>query len=89
MLDCYSRWRTGQLTAEGSAPTSKRGTGHRTRQVLTTDTMYVGLLAIAVLGFVFSLVLDEIERMLTPWKANARGVRCPRRYALRMEISAG
>jgi ABC-type nitrate/sulfonate/bicarbonate transport system permease component len=26
---------------------------------------------IAVLGFVFSLVLDEIERMLIPWKANA------------------
>jgi hypothetical protein len=35
------------------------------------DTMYVGLLVIAVLGFVFSLVLDEIERMLIPWKANA------------------
>jgi hypothetical protein len=58
-------------------------------QVLTVDTMYVGLLVIAVLGFVFSLVLDDIERMLIPWKANARGVRCPRRYALRMEISAG
>jgi ABC-type nitrate/sulfonate/bicarbonate transport system permease component len=40
-------------------------------QVLTVDTMYVGLLVIAVLGFVFSLVLDEIERMLIPWKANA------------------
>jgi NitT/TauT family transport system permease protein len=33
--------------------------------------MYVGLLVIAVLGFVFSLVLGEIERMLIPWKANA------------------
>jgi hypothetical protein len=32
--------------------------------------MYVGLLVIAVLGFVL-LVLDEIERMLIPWKANA------------------
>ena len=40
-------------------------------QVLTVDTMYVGLLVIAILGFVFSLVLDEIERMLVPWKANA------------------
>jgi NitT/TauT family transport system permease protein len=39
-------------------------------QVLTVDTMYVGLLVIAVLGFVFSLVLDEIERMLIPWKTN-------------------
>ena len=40
-------------------------------QVLSVDTMYVGLLVIAILGFVFSLVLDEIERMLVPWKANA------------------
>lgn len=37
-------------------------------QVLTVDTMYVGLLVIAVLGFIFSVVLDEIERMLIPWK---------------------
>jgi ABC-type nitrate/sulfonate/bicarbonate transport system permease component len=39
-------------------------------QVLTVDTMYVGLLVIAILGFVFSLALDEIERMLIPWKTN-------------------
>ena len=40
-------------------------------QVLSVDTMYVGLLVIAILGFVFSLALDEIERMLIPWKTNA------------------
>ncbi|ABD86416.1 ABC transporter permease [Rhodopseudomonas palustris] len=40
-------------------------------QVLTVDTMYVGLLVIAILGFVFSIVLDEIERRLIPWKTNA------------------
>jgi ABC-type nitrate/sulfonate/bicarbonate transport system permease component len=40
-------------------------------ELVAGDTMYVGLLVIAVLGFVFSLVLDEIERMLIPWKANA------------------
>jgi ABC-type nitrate/sulfonate/bicarbonate transport system permease component len=33
--------------------------------------MYVGLLVIAILGFLFSLALDEIERMLIPWKAKA------------------
>jgi NitT/TauT family transport system permease protein len=33
--------------------------------------MYVGPLVIVGLGFVFSLVLNEIERMLIPWKANA------------------
>jgi hypothetical protein len=32
---------------------------------------YVGLLVIAILGFLFSLALDEIERMLIPWKATA------------------
>ncbi|MGM5024105.1 ABC transporter permease [Tardiphaga sp. 367_B4_N1_1] len=37
-------------------------------QVLTVDTMYVGLLVIAVLGFLFSLVLDEVEHRLIPWK---------------------
>ncbi|MBR1301145.1 ABC transporter permease [Bradyrhizobium sp. AUGA SZCCT0042] len=40
-------------------------------QVLTVDTMYVGLLVIAVLGFLFSLVLDEVERRLIPWKGRA------------------
>jgi ABC-type nitrate/sulfonate/bicarbonate transport system permease component len=40
-------------------------------QELTVDTMYVGLLVIAVLGFIFSVVLDEIERRLIPWKSNA------------------
>ena len=39
-------------------------------QVLTVDTMYVGLLVIAILGFVFSVVLDEIERWLIPWKSS-------------------
>ena len=40
-------------------------------QVLTVDTMYVGLLVIAILGFVFSVLLDEIERWLIPWKSHA------------------
>ncbi|MGX9426528.1 MULTISPECIES: ABC transporter permease [Bradyrhizobium] len=40
-------------------------------QVLTVDTMYVGLLVIAVLGFLFSIVLDEIEHRLIPWKRRA------------------
>jgi ABC-type nitrate/sulfonate/bicarbonate transport system permease component len=38
-------------------------------QVLTVDTMYVGLLVIALLGFLFSIVLDEIERRVVPWKS--------------------
>ena len=39
-------------------------------QVLTVDTMYVGLLIITVLGFIFSVILDEIERRLIPWKSS-------------------
>jgi ABC-type nitrate/sulfonate/bicarbonate transport system permease component len=39
-------------------------------QVLTVDTMYVGLLIIAILGFIFSVVLDEIERRIIPWKSS-------------------
>jgi NitT/TauT family transport system permease protein len=37
-------------------------------QVLSVETMYVGLLLIAVLGFVFTIILDEIEVRLLPWK---------------------
>ena len=37
-------------------------------QILTVETMYVGLGAIAVLGFVFNLILHELERWFLPWK---------------------
>jgi NitT/TauT family transport system permease protein len=38
-------------------------------QLMSVDTMYVGLLVIALLGFAFSAALDEVERWLLPWKA--------------------
>jgi hypothetical protein len=63
MLDCYSHWRTKELTARSlSQDLETANWSSNSWQVLTV---------IAVLGFVFSLVLDEIERMLIPWKANA------------------
>lgn len=37
-------------------------------QVLIVETMYVGLIVIALLGFVFTLLLNELERWLLPWK---------------------
>jgi ABC-type nitrate/sulfonate/bicarbonate transport system permease component len=37
-------------------------------QILAVDTMYVGLLVIALLGFIFSLFLDFVERLLIPWR---------------------
>jgi hypothetical protein len=33
--------------------------------------MYVGPLDIAILGLVFSIFADEIERWLISWKSNA------------------
>jgi NitT/TauT family transport system permease protein len=38
-------------------------------QVLSVETMYVGLLLIAIMGFVFSIILDEIEARVLPWKS--------------------
>jgi len=32
--------------------------------------MYVGLLVIAVLGYAFTLLLNELERWVIPWKAD-------------------
>ena len=37
-------------------------------QLMSVDTMYVGLIVIALLGFAFTWGLDEIERRLLPWK---------------------
>ena len=37
-------------------------------EILSVETMYVGLLVIAVLGFAFTLLLNELERWLIPWK---------------------
>jgi ABC-type nitrate/sulfonate/bicarbonate transport system permease component len=38
-------------------------------QLMSVDTMFVGLIVIALLGFTFTWALDEIERWLLPWKA--------------------
>jgi ABC-type nitrate/sulfonate/bicarbonate transport system permease component len=38
-------------------------------EVLSVETMYVGLLMIALLGFLFTLALNELERLIIPWKA--------------------
>jgi len=37
-------------------------------EILSVETMYVGLIVIAVLGFLFSFSLDELERFVLPWK---------------------
>jgi ABC-type nitrate/sulfonate/bicarbonate transport system permease component len=37
-------------------------------QVLSVETMYVGLVVISILGFVLTLILNEIEGWVLPWK---------------------
>lgn len=37
-------------------------------EILSVETMYVGLVMIAVLGYLFSLILNELERWIIPWK---------------------
>jgi NitT/TauT family transport system permease protein len=37
-------------------------------QILTVETMYVGLTVIAVLGFAFNTVLNLVETRILPWK---------------------
>ena len=37
-------------------------------ETLSVETMYVGLIVIAMLGIISTLVLNEIERFLVPWK---------------------
>jgi NitT/TauT family transport system permease protein len=37
-------------------------------QILAVETMYVGLVVIALLGFVFTLLLNELEHRIIPWQ---------------------
>jgi len=39
-------------------------------EVLSVETMYVGLLMIALLGFLFTFALNELERWIIPWKSD-------------------
>lgn len=37
-------------------------------ELLSVETMYVGLLVIALLGFAITIALNELERRVVPWK---------------------
>ena len=39
-------------------------------QLYSVETMYVGLLMIALLGFLFTFALNELERWIIPWKSD-------------------
>ena len=40
-------------------------------QVFSIEQMFVGLLTISALGFISFLILDELEKIIVPWKAGA------------------
>jgi ABC-type nitrate/sulfonate/bicarbonate transport system permease component len=39
-------------------------------EILSVETMYVGLIVIAVLGLLLSLILSEVERLFVPWRSD-------------------
>jgi NitT/TauT family transport system permease protein len=39
-------------------------------ETFSVERMYVGLFVIAIIGFVMTLGLNELERWLIPWKAD-------------------
>ena len=39
-------------------------------EVLSVEAMYVGLIVIALLGFLLSVILNELESVMVPWKAS-------------------
>lgn len=41
-------------------------------QIFDISSMYVGLLVIAILGFIMSAILDLIEKKLIPWKVDKK-----------------
>ena len=34
--------------------------------------MYVGLFVIALIGFVLTIAINELEKLLVPWKSSVR-----------------
>jgi NitT/TauT family transport system permease protein len=39
-------------------------------ETFSVEQMYVGLFTIAIIGFVMTLLLNELERVIIPWKAD-------------------
>jgi NitT/TauT family transport system permease protein len=37
-------------------------------QILAVDTMYVALMVIAMLAFLFNMILEAVEHAVVPWR---------------------
>jgi NitT/TauT family transport system permease protein len=40
-------------------------------QILSVETMYVGLIVIAIIGFVLTILINELERWVIPTKTGS------------------
>lgn len=38
-------------------------------QIFSVETMYVGLVVISILGVLFTFILNELERLMVPWRS--------------------
>ena len=53
---------------------SKTGIGYliwNSWELLQVDIMFVGIVAIGILGVITSVLMQEIERKVIPWKADS------------------
>jgi len=41
-------------------------------QVFAIERLFVGLVVVSFLGYVLSLLLDELERLVIPWQRDRR-----------------
>ena len=39
-------------------------------QIFSVETMYVGILVISVLGVLFTVVMNELEQVIIPWRSD-------------------
>ena len=56
----------------GNRMGAKSGLGYLIWSAWSTfavEQMYVGLFVIAIIGFLITLALNELERVIIPWKA--------------------
>jgi len=53
---------------------SKNGIGYliwNSWELLQVDTMFVGIVAVGILGLITSVLMQEVERLAIPWKADS------------------
>ncbi|MBI1800742.1 MAG: 1,4-dihydroxy-2-naphthoate octaprenyltransferase [Chloroflexi bacterium] len=55
-------------------------------QSFNIDTMFVGLVVVALLGWVSSWLLDELERLIIPWRPVSRGMEAESSLQRRLRV---